>query len=360
MTGNFIFNLVEFILIFGFLLFTHEFGHYLMARIFNMEVEEFGLGFPPKIKTLFTYKGTEFTLNAIPFGAFVRPKGENDPDVVGGMAAANPWKRLGVLLGGPMMNLIIGILLYTIFFAQMGTPDMHTVLIGDVSPNSPAQTAGLMPGDIVQSAQGQTITSMEDLQNITSANEGKEMNLVVLRDGQTVETIVIPRINPPEGEGRMGVALAYPYKPITTVQAVPMALTQTWSIITNTVTLPIQLIEGLIPQDEARVVGPVGMFQMFQTISEVDQQAQSSSIQYPSLNVLQFISLISIALGITNLLPIPALDGGRILFIIPELILRKRVPAKYENFVHMIGFTALLLFMAFVTIQDVVNPIQLK
>ncbi len=360
MTGNFIIDLVEFILVFGFLLFAHEFGHYIMARIFKVEVEEFGFGFPPRVKKLFTFQGTDFTLNAIPFGAFVRPKGENDPEVPGGLASANPWKRLGVLVGGPFMNLLVGLLLLTVFFAKMGTPDPATVLVSGIAANSPAQTAGLQVGDIITRAQDTRISSIESLQEITQTYEGQQMSLVVLRDEQELQLQVTPRKNPPEGEGRMGIGLSNPYQPITVWQAFPVAARQTASICVNTILLPVQLIEGLIPKDQARVVGPVGMFQMFQTVSEIDQQASSSPIEYPAIFVLQFISLISIALGITNLLPIPALDGGRIIFLIPELVLRKRVPAKYENFVHMIGFTALLLLMAFITIQDVINPIQLK
>ena len=256
MTGNFIFDLVEFILVFGFLLFTHEFGHYIMARLFKVEVEEFGFGFPPRIKKLFTYKGTDFTINAIPFGAFVRPKGENDPDVPGGLAAANPWKRFGVLVGGPFMNLLMGLILFTAFFALMGTPDTKTVVVNDISANSPAQTAGLLPGDIIKNAQGTAIISIEELQNITQANEGKEMTLQVLRGEQVVDLLVTPRINPPEGEGRMGIALGNPYQPISVIQAFPVAAQQTWTICVNTILLPVQLIEGLIPKEQARVVGP--------------------------------------------------------------------------------------------------------
>jgi regulator of sigma E protease len=360
MTGNFLFDLIEFILVFGFLLFAHEFGHYIMARIFGIEVEEFGFGFPPRVKKLFTYKGTDFTLNAIPFGAFVRPKGENNPEVPGGMASANPWKRLGVLVGGPLMNLLVGLIILTVYIANVGTPITSTVVVNEVVANTPAQTAGMQAGDIIQTAQGTKITSIEQLQELTKANQGLEMSVVVLRNNQPVTLKVTPRVDPPQGEGRMGIALGNPYQPISVIKAFPRAAQYTLQICVNTITLPVQLIRGMIPSDQARVVGPVGMFQMFQTVNQIDQQAQSGPVKMPGYLILQFISLISIALGITNLLPIPALDGGRILFVIPELILHKRVPAKYENFVHMVGFTALLLLMAFITVQDVINPIQIK
>jgi regulator of sigma E protease len=360
MTGNFLLDLIEFILVFGFLLFAHEFGHYLMARLFHIEVEEFGFGFPPKVRTLFTYKRTEFTLNAIPFGAFVRPKGENDPEVSGGLASANPWKRLGVLFGGPVMNLLVGFLLFIVLFARVGSPDTKTIQIEQVVANSPAQTAGFTPGDIIVSIAGQPVSSFEQMQSIIQSYKGKPVGIIVSRAGKEVSLEVTPRENPPAGEGAMGIAMSNPYKPIPVLQAVPIAALSTLDLCWQTITLPVKLIEGAIPADQARVVGPVGIFNIFRQANQQDQEAQTAAVPHPAASVLSFIATISVALGITNLLPIPALDGGRIIFVIPELILRKRVPAKYENFVHMIGFTALLLFMAFVTIQDVVNPIQFK
>lgn len=363
MTGNLLFDLIEFILVFGLLLFAHEFGHYIMARIFNIEVEEFGFGFPPKVRTLFTYKGTEFTLNAIPFGAFVRPKGENDPEIPGGMASANPWKRLGVLFGGPVMNLLTGFLLFVILFLQMGAAIPNIIRIEEVVADAPAAQAGLLVGDVVNKVDDVELTSIKAMQDYVNAHRGEEVTLQVTRDGQPVTLSIVPRVNPPEGQGAMGIAMGNPTRPLTIGEAIPMAGLTTANLCWQTITLPVKLIEGAIPKDEARVVGPVGIFTIFRQASELDAEAQAapaSQNEQRASSVLSFIATISVALGITNLLPIPALDGGRILFILPELIVRKRVPAKYENFVHMVGFTALLLFMAVVTIQDVINPIQLK
>lgn len=363
MTGNFLLDLVEFILVFGFLIFAHEFGHYMVSRIFNIEVEEFGFGFPPKIMTLFIYKGTEFTLNALPFGAFVRPKGENDPEVPGGLAATNPWKRLAVLFGGPFNNLLIGFILFTVLFVQVGQADPSVVKIAEVVEGAPAQTAGFQPGDTVIRVDGQQVTSITSFQDYVLAHKGEELSIGISRNGQPLTLKVIPRVNPPEGQGAMGIAMTNPTSPLTVWQAMPMAGQTTFSLCWQTIVTPIQLIEGKISQDQARVVGPVGIFSMFQQASEVDSEAQASSASAGGTrgsSVLSFVAIISVALGITNLLPIPSLDGGRILFIIPELITRKRVPAKYEDFFHMVGFTALILLMMFVTIQDVVNPIQLK
>lgn len=359
MSTNMFVNIIEFILVLGLLIFAHEFGHYIVARLFKIEVEEFGFGFPPRAKKLFTFQGTDFTLNWIPFGAFVRPKGENDPDVPGGLANAKPHVKLAVLLGGPLMNLLVGFILFTILFVRVGSPDTKVVQIQGVVDNSPAALAGIQTGDVVLRVNSQDITSMDQLHNLIQDNKGKEITLMLDRAGESIALTTTPRVDPPEGQGPLGISMGNPFKPITIWQSMPMAASATFEQGRQTFLLPIKLIRGQLPAEQARVVGPVGIFNIYNEANNRDQQAQSQPNGLPAVSVLLFVSYISVALGVTNLLPIPALDGGRIIFVLPELIFRKRIPARYENFVNMIGFTALLLFMAFITIQDVINPIQL-
>lgn len=359
MTGSLLLNILQFVIVLGLLIFAHEFGHYIMARVLKIEVEEFGFGFPPRAKKLFTFQGTDFTLNWIPFGAFVRPKGENDPDTPGGLASANPWVRLGVLFGGPAMNLLVGFLIFSILFVRIGSPDTSKVQIQDVVTGSPAADSGLMVGDIVLEINGQKITDMNVIQEIVQSEKGSEISILVDRNGSQVTLNTTPRLTPPDGQGPLGIVMGNPNRPITILQALPMAGLTTLDLSYQTMTMPIRLLQGTIPADQARVVGPIGIFSIYQAANQRDQEAQSLPSAQPATSVMTFIAYISIALGMTNLLPLPALDGGRILFTLPELILKKRVPAKYENFVHMIGFTALLLFMVFVTFQDLINPIKL-
>ncbi len=359
MSTNIIVTIIQFILVLGVLIFAHEFGHYIMSKIFKIEVEEFGFGFPPKIVKLFTFQETDFTLNAIPFGAFVRPKGENDPEVAGGMAAANPWKRLGVLFGGPVMNLLVGFVLFTILFIRLGVPDPKIVQIQDIVKNSPAQTAGILPGDQIDTAGGVSVTSMESIQKVIQNNLGKEISIGLTRNGVSVTVSVTPRLDPPEGEGPLGIVMTNPTRMISVWESIPMAAQSVAELSKQTVLTPIRLIRGELKGDNARVVGPIGIFSIYRIANERDVEAQSSPTPQPTAAVLTFVAYISVALGITNLLPLPALDGGRIIFVIPELLFRKRVPAKYENVVHMFGFIALLLLMAIITMQDIFNPIQL-
>ncbi|NLF52411.1 MAG: site-2 protease family protein [Leptolinea sp.] len=356
-----IITILEFIIAFGLLLFIHEFGHFITARLFGIEVEEFGFGFPPRLVKLFTWKGTDFTLNWIPFGAFVRPKGENDPESPGGLASANPWKRLGVLVGGPFMNILTGIIIFTVLFTKTGAPDTKTVQIVEVAKGSPAEAVGILPEDIVLKVNGTDILGTNDLSAIVKQNLGKEITITLGRTDQTIEVKATPRLNPPPDQGSLGIVMGNPVRPISFVEALPYSLITTAAQGAALITMPIKLLEGEVAAEDARMVGPVGMYDIYSQVRtrDLNAEAQPASEAADSLNRLWLMGIISIALGFTNLLPLPALDGGRILFVLPELLFRKRVPAQYENMVHLIGFAALLALMVYITTQDITNRIVL-
>jgi regulator of sigma E protease len=359
---NTIVKILEFVVAFGLLVFLHELGHYLMAKLFNIQVEEFGFGFPPRLLKLFQFHETEITINWIPFGAFVRPRGENDPSVQGGLAAASPWARLAVLFGGPLMNLLTGIILFSLVFTQMGAPDSSRVLIMDVSPDSPAAIAGIQKDDIVTQINGVTVDSTNRLSQVVKANLGKELKITVLRKGQSIETTAIPRVNPPEGQGALGITMSNPVLKINWLQSIPIASQMAYEQGRQLLTLPFMMLSGQISPAQGRLVGPKGIYDIYQVARSRDAEEVSAGQQTQTpigLNTLGFLATISIALGFTNLLPIPALDGGRILFVLPEILFRRRVPAQYENMIHLIGFTLLIVLMIYVTTQDFINPISL-
>ncbi len=358
-SGDFLITLVEFFVVLGLLLFFHEFGHFIVARLLGIEVEEFGFGFPPRMVKLFRLGKTDFTLNWIPFGAFVRPKGENDPGVPGGLSGSSPWVRLAVLFGGPVMNLLVGLILFSVMFMRIGAPETSIVQIVEVTPNTPAAAAGLEPGDIIKQVNGTPIDSTQKLQDTIQASLGKQTSMTLQREGQLHTVQLVPRVTPPSGQGPLGIAMGNPYVPVSLAQAIPTAGATAYEQARQLFLLPIHLIRGQATSQETRVVGPVGMFDIYAAARQRDVEASSTPTSGPAVNVLWFIGTISIALGLTNLLPIPALDGGRIIFVIPELILRRRIPAQYENVVHLVGFAALLLLMGYITIQDVANPIIL-
>lgn len=356
-------RIVEFVLAFGVLVFLHEFGHYIVSKVFGIEVEEFGFGFPPRLVKLFQYKETEFTLNWIPFGAFVRPKGENDPNVPGGLAAASPWARLAVLFGGPLMNLLTGLILFSIVFTASGAPIFNKVQIAQVVAGSPAEKAGLQPNDIVLQVNGTPVENSTELKALIDQNRGKQVTMTVERDGKTLDLQATPRVKTGPNEGALGIAMGTATRKVNWIQSLPEAAGMVVEQGRQLIMLPVMLIRGQVSPEEGRMVGPVGIYSLFSAAREADQdQASQPPTQRPpepplGYNTLMLLAIISVALGYTNLLPIPALDGGRILFVLPEILLRRRVPAQYENLIHLIGFAALILLMIYITTQDILHPL---
>lgn len=336
-------QLVQFIAGIAVLIFFHEMGHFIFARLFKVEVEEFGFGFPPRLATLFEAGGTVFSLNWIPLGGFVRIKGENDPEVPGGLAAANPWVRLAVLSAGSLTNILIGIMLAVILFLSLGEPIPEKVKILQVAPGSPAETAGLMAEDIIVEVGGQPIKNTEELHTIIYNNLGKPISVVYERNGQKREVTLTPRENPPEEEGAIGILMGEATQPTTLSRALSRGVLASYEYIHSLILLPVHLAQGDITAEQARPIGYKGMYDIYQQIR----------------NPLYFFMMISLSLGIFNLLPVPALDGGRIFMVLPEILLQRRVPQRYENIIHMVGFAVLILLLIYVNLQDFINPIQL-
>ncbi len=336
------------------LIILHEFGHYAAAKLLGVEVEEFGIGFPPRALKLFTWRGTLFSLNWIPLGGFVRPKGENDPSIPGGLAAASPWVRITVFLAGPVANLIAAVLLYAIIFGRAGMPDETITNIVDIAPNSPAAVAGLLPGDTLLSVAGVDIDSSAILVDTIGANLGVETVIVAARAGETLEVTLIPRENPPAGEGAIGITFSHPRIAIPLWQAGALGAETVYLQASQLFMLPSQLMSGAVQPEEARLVGYVSMARMFQNVRE--QEADSG--MPAGTNTMAFFAYISLSLGLLNLLPIPAVDGGRILFALPEILFRKRIPMRFENAVNLVSFGLLLLLLIYVNVQDVINPVE--
>jgi regulator of sigma E protease len=202
-----------FVAVFAGVVLTHEFGHFLVGRLFKVEIDEFGVGLPPRMLTLFHWQGTAFTLNWLPLGGFNRFKGENDPNVAGGLAASSPWVRLAVLLAGPSMNLVAGVLVYSLLFTQIGLPDFNSVKIYDVTPNSPAEQAGLKANDIILSAAGQPINNDTQLRSLIQAHLDQPLQLTVQRGDQTLQFSAVPLSSRSATEGALGILPGAPFVP---------------------------------------------------------------------------------------------------------------------------------------------------
>jgi regulator of sigma E protease len=366
-----------FILAFGGMILIHEFGHFIAARLCKIEVEEFGIGLPtPGALTLFTWQGTRFTLNWLPLGGFVRPKGENDPNVEGGLAAASPWKRLVVLLAGPLMNLLTALIVFGIIINRSGgiitsQPDTTApthLLITSVVRDSPAKTAGFQVGDALLSGSGRAILSYDDLRAIVEENVDKPVVFMVERDGKTFELTTTPRMNKQENRAMIGVSFCTGcrFVPVNTPgENLRYSLQYTGSQMRALVTLPVQLIRGTVAPEQGRLIGLKGIFDIMKQSVANDVEASNTPSTSASsgpldkpVQTLFLIASLSISLGIFNLFPFPALDGGRIIFVLPELIFRRRVSPRVENLIHGMGMAFLLLLMIYINVMDFINPVN--
>jgi regulator of sigma E protease len=271
------------------------------------------------------------------------------------LANASPWVRLVVLVSGPLANLLVAAILYTTIFTRMGTPDTSRVQIVDIAENSPAAAAGLLPGDLILSVNGQEVESTDALSRTIASSLGQSTIIAYQRGDETGETELVPRPNPPEGEGAIGIIMGNPTQSVGWFEALPAGTAAVYYHGRALLELPINLIRGEVAPEEGRLVGFKGMFDIYQEVRE--GEAFPGTPQ--DVNIMFFFTNITISLGLLNLFPFPALDGGRILFTLPEILFRRRVPPEYEGLINLVGFGILLMLLLYINLQDFISPVSL-
>ncbi len=459
--------IIAFILVLIPAVLIHELGHFLVAKSVGITILEFGIGMPPRLAKLFTIGGTDYTINWLPLGGFVRPLGEDMVRQMGDEATAedraeaerrgvhkvkavneaSPLARIFFFAGGAIANFILAFALFTIIaliglpqdvggivsigyvapdsvLAQAGvqsqdviatingedfadtadflsrwnanagesatlgilrggdqTPidltvvpstisteiETHPIAL-DVAANSPAAAAGVQINDLILSIDGTVLTSYLELQQITAQYLDQEVSLTLWRDGEQIDTLLTPRSNPPSGEGAMGIGIAdaslSPALGISfqdgvrrELQPQPLGASMQYSVnrisyVLNTIaSIPGQIIHGTADPESLRVTSPLGISQAGGIFLQESIQRNQPGI------ILEFMALISVALGLTNLLPIPALDGGRILFVLIELVRGRPIAPEREGMVHLVGLALLLSLMVVVLLNDIANPL---
>lgn len=370
-----LFSIAIFILTLLFLIMIHELGHFLLCKKFNIKVLEFAFGLPPKIwgKKI---GETEYSINALPIGGFVRPLGEDETDKnilenPRSFASQSVSKRIMVVVSGVVMNLLFAWILFYIVlgtsgfksqlqlvsdyqFAGVRQTEEIFIYILDVSKDSPAQGSGLKVGDRVIEINGSRLTSEQNLVDETRKLAGQKITLTVSDSDKPKQVQITPRVNPPAGQGPLGVALGgYQMATLeyrTFWQKILSGPIHSWNITAYSG----QIIGKLIGQSFAEksfspvsktVAGPVGITSLANSVL--------TSTSQPLIPYLYFVGLISLNLAIMNLLPIPALDGGRLFFLLIEAVSRRRVNAVFERWVHTVGFAALLALTLLITYSDI-------
>ncbi len=420
------------IVVLGPIILIHELGHFIFAKLAGVRVEEFGLGYPPRMLKLWRGKGylkigstrvnipagfripdgleaekwvdaittrrddgtyllrnlkvldsaredltpkrervdkgvhirglvtalelgTLYSLNWLPMGGFVRLTGEEDPSDPRSLAAQPKRWRIAVLTAGPLLNILVAILLLVGAYTA-GYPDKWLVEVTRIEPGSVAQEIGIQPRDVIQAVGGQRLEEgQEQLQRIIRAAPEQPVELKILRGEETIVLTAIPK-RTAEGYGRLGIWMApWPdrsaLRHYNLLEALNTGITDIATAIAATVQAPARLVQGDISPQEARPASLVGISGV---LAFSLQQSIEWGLAFPAL---QTASLISLALGLTNLLPLPALDGGRILFVLVEAIRGRRIAPEREAMVHLVGMLVLISLMILVMLQDVINPI---
>jgi regulator of sigma E protease len=343
---SFIVTILAFLFVLAIVVIAHELGHFATAKACGVKVEEFGIGYPPRILAI-KHGETDYSLNLIPLGGFTKMAGEEDPQIERSLASKSIGKRLLVLSAGSIMNFLLPFILLAIAFMIPHNIVVGNVAVSEVVANSPAEAAGIQAGDIILQVNGKTINNTGDVSRYIQIYLGNEMTILLQHgDGTTEEVTVVPRWEPPEGEGSVGFAIK------TENAVVETRSDNLWMAIKNGTTEAFETLvlfkNGILSLfigtgSAADLVGPVGIAQI---TGEVARAGISP--------LLEWTAFFSLNLAIVNLLPLPALDGGRIVFVLLEWIRRgKKIAPETEGKVHFIGFAMLIMLMVAVTFQDI-------
>ena len=376
----------------AFLIFIHELGHFAAAKWFGIRVTEFGFGFPPRAFGV-SYRGTVYSVNWIPIGGFVRIVGEEDPTDPESFARQSVLKRSVVLLAGSFMNLVLPVVIFTVLFMlPHDTLLGGDVIIAGVAPASPANVAGLRPGDAIRSVDGHPVTHPEKLVDLVRGRAGQPIELSIRRAPAVTgfrtspefmdiaSVTVVPRRNPPKlrvvevvtdrasevslsearrydsrlalgdtmTQGAIGVRIGLANAKFGRTtdpvwRAVPRSFETIWNILVFTWN---GLVEGVATRSNPGIAGPIGI------AHATDEVVSRLGISW----IFQLTALLSISLGVLNMLPIPALDGGRLAFVMLEWVRRgKRISPKREGLVHLVGFVLVIGLILVFSYYDIVR-----
>ena len=347
------------LLLLAILITVHEFGHFLAARAMKIEVREFAIGMGPKIIGWKSKKyETDFSIRAVPLGGFCAFYGEDDTtgeskDDPRAFPKQNVWKRMFVILMGPMMNLVLAFVVATCFFWANGVEVQTGVdpYIVEVAAAGPAHSAGLQADDIITEINGVNMLDGTQTTLFNTIGNWKEgdapLKMTVRRGEETFETEMTPFWDEEEGKMRIGVIIGG--KVLTETQPVSFleGIQYSWQLCVNVSGTILNLVKRLVTTGQGLedTAGPVGI------ISEVSQRVQRNGIK----EFISLLAMLSINLGLMNLLPIPGLDGSRLVFGLVEIVRRKPVSAEKEAMVHMAGMVLLFGFILFVTYRDIVR-----
>ena len=346
-------SFIAFIIVLGILIFAHEFGHFIVARLCGVGVEKFSLGFGPRIfgKQVGI---TDYRISAVPLGGYVKMVGEEpgaeiDPTELPLSFTHKPvWKRILIVAAGPFFNILLAVVIFFLLFWLVGTYSV-TPTVGEVTADSPAFTGGLKKGDRIMAIDGEAVDTWDQMAGKIGDSKGRELRISVKREGEIRDFTVKPMRQPsknifgePIDRYIIGIASAGDVvaEHLDLFQALSRSITETWNIIDLTFTSIVKMIEGTV--STKTLGGPLMIAEM------AGQQAREGVA-----NLAFFTAMLSINLAILNILPIPVLDGGHLLFFLMEAILRRPVSLRVREIAQQAGIFILILLMLLVFYNDI-------
>lgn len=347
-------TLIVFVLVFSVVVIAHELGHFLIAKLNGIKVLEFAIGMGPAI-VQFTKGETKYVLRLLPLGgacmfegedgvSSIKEEGKEQEKVEGSFAQANVWARIATVFAGPFFNIILAFLLSLIVVGFSGSvkPTINSLMDG-----YPAQQAGLEVGDVITKIDGDRVYLQSEVTLISSMSHGNAMEIEYLRDGKKHQTLLTPKFSQEDNRYYMGFTIGE-YVECKGVKLIQYSAYEVRYWLNATVKSLLMLIQGQLSKDD--LSGPVGIAV---TIDETIEQTKPYGLPTTILTMINFAVLLSVNLGVMNLLPIPALDGGRLLFLLIEVVRGKPLPPEKEGVVHFVGFVALMILMVFVMYNDI-------
>lgn len=375
-------TIILFVIIFGVIVLSHEFGHFIVAKKNGIHVVEFAVGMGP---TLFHIDrgGTKYSIKVLPFGGACMFEGEDglseeqekqsgengqegicrempvaakeifplQKDVGGSFLDAPVWVRIATIFAGPFVNLLLGFVIALILVAYRGT-DLPVIQM--VSEGSAAEEAGLMAGDVITRMNGERIHVYREVRlNSMLNSDGKDFSISYLRDGKEYSVVLTPRYSEEDDRYYIGLVGVGEYAPCRGLSVIKYGFYESEYVVRNTIKSLQMLVTGKLGKDD--VSGPVGVASY---VGETYQTAKEYGFMTVLMSMLELVVILSINIGIMNLLPLPALDGGRLVFLFVEVVRGKPVPPEKEGFVHMAGLILFFLLMVFVMYNDIMRIIR--